>query len=162
MFRQIQIEKFLKLSFILLAIWAAILLLFGVWLNAGMHSFMPDFSYLKYFSSTFLPILLFFSYSFLTYLGLKKKKNTAFIFGFSTTIPLLLNYLIHNILYYKVIIPTWNIRNTLGLFLIIILVLILWGLCYLSRTKNIKLMDYVWMVVLSAIFLLSLLFSTKF
>lgn len=163
MFKKIQIEKFLKLSFLLLAITSFLLLLFGFLFSAGMHSYVLDFYYIKYFFSTFSTLLVVILYSLLAYNGLKNKKNFGLIFGFSTVVPLLSFHTWEIIRYFHIFIYLWDsASNIISLLLIILLSVILWGLIKISNFKNYKFSDYIFFIVLSITLFCLLIYSPHF
>jgi|SRR5690606_18371150 len=163
MFKKAQIEKFLKWSFIILTIGSCLILLFGFLFSAGMHGFVLDFSYIKYFFSTFSPLLLVIVYSFFAYYGLRKNKNWGFIFGFSTVVPLLCFYFREVIRYFHIYIYSWDTAYNLFLMLLIILLTaMLLGLIKIKNILHYRFSDYIFSIVLSITLFCLLIYSPHF
>ncbi len=163
MYKGIKIEKFLKLSFLLLTIGSSLLLILGFLFTAAMGGFVIDFSYIKYFFSTFSSLIILIIYSFLAYYGLKFRKNSGYTFGFSTTLPLLIYFAYEIIRYFHIYTYTWDsTQNILQIIFIFLLLIILMSLIKKSNFKNYKLSEYIYTLILSSVFFAVLLFSPNF
>lgn len=163
MFNGYQIEKFLRLSFILLTIGSCLLLILGFLFSAGMQNYVIDFSFIKYFFSTFTSLIILIIYSFSAYYGLKFRKNSGYIFGFSTILPLLTFFVYEIIRYFHIYIFTWNYtQNILQIIFILLLLIMLMSLIKKSNFKNYKLSDYIYTLILSSVFFAVLFFSPNF
>lgn len=161
MFRNNQIEKLLKLLFLLMTIVSVTLLLFGFLFTVTMHSYIIDFGYLKYFFSTFTPLILVSIYSFLAYKGLKQRKKFGNIMGFSTIIPLIIFYVSELFKYSHPYIYRWDSPdNLIPIIFLTVFLLMLFGLLKVSKLKLYKFLDYAYLMSLSLVLFITLTYKS--